>query len=106
MGNASGHEEPWVRNTIGDSGSQPLLLPPRNPGFNPIGVALPRPDARLIKAAGRTIEGLQNSVGEARVVLAPGTYANCCVDAGNRANRSESTPAHAQRAFTPADHAT
>ena len=82
MDNLSSHKAPAVRAAIEAAGPALVFLPPYSPDFNPIGMAFPKLEAHLRKAAERTIHGLWNAIDRILDLYSPNECANYFAAAG------------------------
>jgi len=64
MDNLGSHKGPRVRKLIEAAGAKLRFLPPYSPGFSPTEPAISLIQARLGKAAERTVGGLWERIGE------------------------------------------
>ncbi len=71
MDNLSSHKEPDVHKMIKDAGAQRLFLPPCSPDLDPVERAFAKLEARLRKAAERTVDGLRNTSGQISRTFSP-----------------------------------
>lgn len=65
MDNLPAHKAAGVREILKNVGAQLCYLPPYSPDLNPIENAFAKLKTLIRSAAGRTIDGLQNSIGKA-----------------------------------------
>ncbi len=69
--NLSSHKEPDVHKMIKDAGAKRLFLPPCSPDLDPVERAFAKLEARLRKAAERTVDGLRNTSGQISRTFSP-----------------------------------
>jgi transposase len=82
MDNPGSHKGDGIRAAIEAAGAKLLFLPPYSPDFNPIEKAFSKLKALLRKAAGRTVDGLWNKIGEILSAITPKECANFFACAG------------------------
>lgn len=77
MDNLSSHKCAGVREAIEAAGARLLYLPPYSPDKNPIEMIWSKAKKLLRDTAARTIEALQEAIGDALAAITPSDIAGC-----------------------------